>query len=50
MDIPSPVSMLMYNNFASLVSLVYNSSYNFTSFIDLSNNFLSLNNYGIPFL
>ena len=49
-DIPSPVSMLIYNNFASSMSLVCNSSHNVTSPMDLSNNFLSLNDHGIPFL
>ena len=50
MDTPGPASMLMYNNFASLVSLVCNPSQNVTSPMDLSNNFLSLNNHGILFL
>ena len=43
-DTPSPASVLMYNNSASPVSLVCNSSHNVTSSIDLSNN------HGIPFL
>jgi len=50
MDIPGPASMLMYNNSASPVSLVYNPSHNITSPTDLSNNFLFLSNHGIPFL
>ena len=50
MDISSPAFMLMYNNSASLMLLVCNPSYNVTSPIDLSNSFLSLNNYGILFL
>ena len=38
-DIPGPVSMLMYNNSASFMSLVYDLSYNITSPINLLNNF-----------
>ena len=49
-DIPGPASMLIYNNSISPISLVYNLSHNITSLIDLSNNFLFLNDYGIPFL
>ena len=49
-NIPGPAFVLMYNNFASPVSLICNPSYNVTSLIDLSNNFLFLNDYGIPFL
>jgi len=43
-------TVLIYNNSASPVSLAYNLSHNVTSPTDLSNNFLSLNDYGIPFL
>ena len=50
MGIPSLVSILIYNNSASFVSLTYNPSHNITSPIDFSNNFLFLNDYGIPFL
>ena len=50
MDIPGPVSMLMYNNSASPMLLVYNPSHNITSPINLLNNFLFLNNHGILFL
>ena len=49
-DIHSPAFILMYNNSASSISLVCNSSHNVTSLIDLSNSFLFLNNHGIPFL
>ena len=49
-DTPGPVSMLMYNNSASPVSLVCDPIHNITSPMDLSNNFLSLNGYGISFL
>ena len=49
-DISGPASMLMYNNSASPMLLVYNPSYNVTSPIDLSNNFLFLNNYETLFL
>ena len=49
-NIPGPISVLMYNNFASLVSLVYDLSYNITSPMDLLNNFLSLNDHVILFL
>ena len=49
-DIPSLASILMYNNFASSVSLVCDPSYNITSPMNLSNNFLSLNDHEIPFL
>ena len=45
-----PASMLMYNNSASPVSLVYDPNYNVTSSIDPSNNSLSLNDHEIPFL
>jgi len=37
--------MLMYNNSASLVSLVCDPNYNVTSPTDLSNNFPFLNNH-----
>ena len=50
MDIPGLASMLMYNNSASPVLLIYNPSHNITSPTDLSNNSLFLNNHGIPFL
>ena len=50
MDIPGLVSILMYNSSASPVLLVCDLSYNITSPTDLSNNFLFLNNYGIPIL
>ena len=50
MNIPSPVFTLISNNSASFVLLVYKLSYNVISPTDLSNNFLSLNNYGILFL
>ena len=40
----------MHNNSVSPVSLVCNPSYNVISPIDLSNNFLDLNDHGIPFL
>ena len=50
MDIPSLASVLMYNNSASPVSLVYDPSHNTTSLTNLSNNFLSPNDYEIPFL
>ena len=50
MDTPGPVSMLIYNNSTSSVSLVCDLSHNVTSPTDLSNNFPSLNNHGIPFL
>ena len=50
MDTPSPASMLIYNNFASSVSLVCDPRHNITSPTDLSNNFPSLNDHGIPFL
>jgi len=49
-DIPGPASIPMYNNFASPVSLVCDPSHNVTSHTDLSNNFPSLNDHGIPFL
>ena len=49
-DIPGPVSVLMYNNSTSPVSLVYDLSHNITSSTDLLNNFLFLNNHRIPFL
>jgi len=42
--------MLMYNNSASSVLFVYNLNHNVTSLMDLSNTFLFLNDYGIPFL
>ena len=50
MDIPGPASILIYNNSASSVSLVCNLHHNIISPIDPLNNFLSLNNYKIPFL
>jgi len=50
MDTSGPASVLMYNNSASPVSLVCNPSHNIISPTDLSNNSLSLNNHGIPFL
>ena len=43
-------SILIYNNSASSVSLVCDPSHNVTSLMDLLNNFLFLNNHGIPFL
>ena len=49
-DTPGPTSMLIYNNSASPISLVYNPSHNVTSPMDPSNNSLSLNDHGIPFL
>ena len=49
-DTPSLTSVLIYNNSASPVLLVYNSSHNVTSPTNLSNNFLSLNDHRIPFL
>ena len=49
-DISGPVSMLMYNNSTSPMSLVYNPSHNVTSPMNLSNNSLFLNNHRIPFL
>ena len=49
-DTPGLAFILIYNNSASSVLLVYNPSHNITSHIDLSNNFLSLNNYGTLFL
>jgi len=49
-DIPSLVFMLIYNNSASLMSLVCNPSHNITSPMNLSNNSLFLNDYGILFL
>jgi len=50
MDTPGPVSMLIYNNSASPVSLVCGPNHNVTSPTDLSNNSPFLNNHGIPFL
>ena len=50
MDTPSPASMLIYNNSASPMSLVCDPNHNITSPTNLSNNFLFLNDYGIPFL
>ena len=47
MDTPGPASMLMYNNSASPMSLVYDSSHNITSHTDLSNNSLFLNDHRI---
>jgi len=47
---PGLASMLMYNNYASPVLLVCDPNHNVTSPIDLSNNFPSLNDHGIPFL
>ena len=49
-DTPGPASVLTYNNSTSPVSLVCDPSHNVTSPTDPSNNFLSLNNHGIPFL
>ena len=49
-DTPGTASMLMYNNSASPVSLVYDPSHNVTSPMDSSNNSPSLNDHGIPFL
>ena len=49
-DIPSPAFILIYNNSVSPVSLVCNPSHNVISSTDLSNNFLSLNDYEILFL
>ena len=49
-DISGLASMIIYNNSASSVSLIYNPSYNITSSIDLSNNSLFPNDYGILFL
>ena len=50
MDISGPISILIYNNSTSPISLVCDPSYNVTSLTNLLNNFLFLNNYGIPFL
>ena len=50
MDTPSLASVLMYNNSASLVSLVCNLSHNVTSLTDFLNNSLFLNNHRILFL
>ena len=50
MDIPGLVSILIYNNSTSSVPLVCNPSHNITSPMDLLNNFLFLNDHGIPFL
>ena len=47
---PGLASMLIYNNFASPVLLVCDPSHNVTSPTDPSNNSLSLNDHGIPFL
>jgi len=49
-DILGPAFILMYNNSASLISLVCDLNHNITSLMDLSSNSLSLNNYGILFL
>ena len=49
-DTPGLAFMLIYNNSASLVSLVCDPCHNITSSMDLSNNFLFLNDHGIPFL
>ena len=49
-DIPSPASVLTYNNFASLMLLICNLSHNATSPMDLSSNFLFLNDHRISFL
>ena len=49
-DTSGLASVLMYNNSASPVSLVCDPSHNIISPIDLSNNSLSLNDHGIPFL
>ena len=48
--IPGPVSMLIYNNFASPILLVYNPNSSVTSLMDLSSNFPSSNSYRILFL
>ena len=40
----------MYNNSTNPISLIYDPSYNVTSLMDLSNNSLFLNDYGISFL
>jgi len=50
MDTLGLASMPMYNNSASLVSLVCDPSHNVTSPTDLSNNFPFINDHGIPFL
>ena len=50
MDIPGPAPILIYNKSVGLVLLVYDLSHNITSPMDLSQNSLSLNDYGIPFL
>ena len=47
MDIPTLVSILMYNNFTSSILLVCNLNYNITSLIDLSRNSIFLNDHGI---
>ena len=49
-DISGPAFVLMYNNSISPVLLVCDLSHDVTSLTDLSNNLLSLNDYGIPFL
>ena len=49
-DTSGLVSMLIYNNSVSPMSLVYNPSHNVTSPTNLSNNFLFLNDHGISFL
>ena len=50
MDTPGPASMLIYNNSASPISLVCDTSHNITSPTDFSNNSPSLSNHGILFL
>ena len=50
MIIPGLVSMLIYNNSANPVSLVYNPNLSITSLINPSSNSLSLNNHRILFL
>ena len=49
-NISSLLSMLIYYNSTSSVSLVCDLSHNITNSTDLSNNFLFLNDYRIPFL
>ena len=49
-DTPGPASVPMYNNSVSSVSLVCDPSHSITSPMDLSNNFLFLNDHGCSFL
>jgi len=49
-NIPSLVSMLMYNNSTSFISFVCDLNHNVTSLIDFSSNFLFPNGHEIPFL